>query len=216
MNTEDRQAGIETELIAGWLRARSVARDLPLPVADHGGWRVDTGQPDELRRYVFARAGEGLRLLSNAIEAPGILLKLCGSAEDMRTLLPPRWQFQEQRYVMTGEAYHPADTALPPGYTVQLSSSGVITAAGIVTGAGELAASGYAAEVDGFFIYDRIATEPSHRRRGLGASLMQALHSARESGSSIQILVATADGRALYSALGWRTRSLYTTAHIPG
>jgi GNAT superfamily N-acetyltransferase len=133
----------------------------------------------------------------------------------MRELLPPRWQFHERRYVMTGGAWHPADIDLPPGYALQLSHSGALTAASILSSEGKLAASGHAAEVDGFFIYDRIVTEPEHRRRGLAASLMQALHSARQSASSIQILVATADGRALYSSLGWRTHSPYTTAYIP-
>jgi len=206
---------IDPELIAGWLRTRSVARGLPLPVADHGGWRVETAQPHELRRYVFARAEDGLRELANTIVSPHVFLKLCGSESEMRALLPPRWQMQEPRFVMTGESYSPGSAPLATGYTLQITRNGAITTARILTAYGMPAASGYAAEVDGFFIYDQIATEEAHRRRGLGACLMQALHSARRSSDSIQILVATAAGQALYSSLGWRIRSPYTTAHIP-
>lgn len=206
---------MEPELIAGWLRARSVARGFPLPVADHGGWRVDTQLPHELRRYVFARAEVGLRVLANEIAAPRVFLKLCGSEDELRALLPPRWQLQEPRYVMTGEAFEAADVPLARGYSLQLFRSGVTTAARIVTAAGELAASGHAAESGGFFIYDQIDTAAGHRRRGLGARLMQALRATRQSDASTQVLVATADGQALYSSLGWRTRSPYSTAHIP-
>jgi GNAT superfamily N-acetyltransferase len=188
---------------------------LPPPVASHGGWRVDTQLPNELQRYVFARAGDGLRVLADTIVTPRVFLKLCGSEHEMRALLSPRWQLQEPRYVMTGEAYRADTVPLAHGYTLQLCCSGATTAARISTDAGELAASGFAAESDGFFIYDQIFTEASHRRRGLGAYLMHALRSARRSNASTQILVATSAGQTLYSSLGWRIRSPYTTAHIP-
>lgn len=206
---------IEPELIAGWLRTRCVARGLPPPVADHGGWRVDTKQPNELRRYVFARAGEGLRVLAETIATPRIFLKLCGSEQEMRALLTPRWQLDEPRFVMTGDEFAARVTPLAPGYSLQLTSMGPLTTARILTSRGELAASGQAAESQGFFIYDQISTAPEHRRRGLAAHLMQALRAARKSSAATQILVATADGQKLYSSLGWRTRSPYTTAHIP-
>lgn len=206
--------GMESELIAGWLRARSVARGLPLPVADHGGWRVDTGQPHELQRYVFARAEERLRVLANSIDTPRVFLKLCGSEDEMRALLPLRWQIQEPRFVMTGEAFDAQSRPLAPGYSLQLTRSGVTMAARIVTSGGALAASGYAAEAGGVFIYDQISTEPQHRRRGLAAHLMQALRAMRRSEILPQVLVATAEGQKLYSSLGWHTRSPYSTATL--
>jgi GNAT superfamily N-acetyltransferase len=45
---------------------------------------------------------------------------------------------------------------------------------------GALAANGCAAETKGVFIYDRIITEPEHRRKGLGHALMMALRSTRQ------------------------------------
>jgi predicted GNAT family acetyltransferase len=65
------------------------------------------------------------------------------------------------------------------------------------------------------FIYDRIVTDPLHRRRGLATALIGALGATRRSRASREILVATQDGRALYSALGWTLYSHYMTAFIP-
>jgi GNAT superfamily N-acetyltransferase len=201
--------------VAGWLRARSVARELPAPVADHGGWRVDTELPNELRRYVFARPDDRLRALADTISAPFVFLKLCGSEQEMRPLMPAHWKVQLSGYMMTGEGFGAADHPLAPGYTLELITSSATTAARILTDDGALAASGFAAEADGFFVYDRIATDAEHRRLGLGSHLMQALRSARKSNAAIQILVATAEGQRLYSSLGWQIRSPYTTAQIP-
>ncbi|MFZ6654088.1 GNAT family N-acetyltransferase [Undibacterium sp. TJN19] len=215
MSTEDKPQSVPPELLAGWLRTRSYARGLPAPVADHGGLRVDTGLPEELQRYVFASAGEGLRQLGEDIVTPLVFLKLCGTEQELRALLPPRWQLQDLRYLMTGEGFNASDALLPPDYTLQLSAEATTTHARIVTDAGELAASGHAAELDGYFIYDRIVTEADHRRRGLGACLMRALRSTRQSSTSKQVLVATAAGQALYATLGWQICSPYVTAHIP-
>jgi hypothetical protein len=205
---------VDPELIGGWLRARSVARGLPMPVADHGGWRVDTRRPEELRRYVFARGEEGLRRLADSIHTPKVFLKLCGSEQEMRALTGARWQIKEPRFVMTGEGFDAAQRPLAAGYSLQLTRYGPTVAARIVTTGGELAASGYAAESSGVFIYDLIRTEPAHRRRGLAAYLVQTLRTTRQSSASKQVLVATAEGRELYSMLGWHTLSPYTTAAL--
>jgi hypothetical protein len=41
---------------------------------------------------------------------------------------------------------------------------------------------------------------------------MMALRTTREKRDSAELLVATEEGRALYSALGWKTISPYSTA----
>lgn len=212
---------MEPALIYRWLKARSVERGLLLPVADHGGWRVDTNLPHELRRHVFAGPGPGLKELATSIHTPLVYLKMCGSEEEMRPLLEERWQFDQRRYFMTGEAFDGRMASgasvppLPAGYSLQLYRNGPSIVARIVTRTGELAASGSAAEVDGVFIYDLIGTSEEHRRRGLGTQVMLALRSARRSPQSLQLLVATEAGHALYTTLGWETRCPYTTAHIP-
>lgn len=64
-------------------------------------------------------------------------------------------------------------------------------------------------------MYDQIITEPAHQRLGLGRIVMSALGSARRSAQSRQVLVATAEGRALYLNLGWRDYSPFMSAAIP-
>lgn len=57
-------------------------------------------------------------------------------------------------------------------------------------------------------VYDQIVTEPRYGRRGLGSAIMGALGGvAALRGISDCLLVATAEGRALYQRLGWELRS---------
>lgn len=206
---------VDTGLIGKWLRARSICHGLPPPVADRGGWRLDTAQPGELRRYVFGAPCDGLRELGESIVIPRVFLKLCGSAEELRALLPPRWHLDEPRHVMVAGEW-PAAAPLAAGYTLRLTRVGVVTTAHVVTDDGAIAASGYAAEWGSVFIYDRIETAPAHRRRGLAACMMQALRQVRRDAFSTEILVATSAGQALYASLGWRTISPYSTAFLTG
>ncbi|GGY82028.1 GNAT family N-acetyltransferase [Pseudoduganella plicata] len=205
---------VDTALIGKWLRARSICHGLPPPVSDRGGWRLDTAQPGELRRYVFGAPCDGLRELGESIVIPRVYLKLCGDAEELRALLPSRWHLDEPRHVMVADEW-PAAAPLAPGCTLRLTRVGVVTTAHVVTDAGAIAASGYAAEWGGVFIYDRIETAPAHRRRGLAACVMGALRQVRRDAQAIEILVATDAGQALYTSLGWRTISPYSTAFIP-
>lgn len=68
--------------------------------------------------------------------------------------------------------------------------------------------------LDDHVIYDRIAVEPGHRRRGPGGPVMRALE---EAAGAIGkgVLVATEDDQALYRTLAWRLHSPYATAVIP-
>lgn len=215
MTNSSPSSPVDPLLVKGWLTARSLARGLPPPVEDHGGWRVDTDLPTEARRFVFADAGEPLRALAESIVAPLVFLKLCGSEATMRALVPAQWRIQGGSYLMTCERQIVGPARPEARYRVDVSRSGAVTAVRIVTGDDELAASGFAAEVEGLFVYDRIVTEPAHRRRGLGILVMTTLGAARRHAASKQVLVATEDGKALYSALGWTVRSPYTSAFIP-
>jgi len=206
---------VDPLLVKGWLTARSLARGLPAPVEDRGAWRVDTGLPDETRRFVFAEGGEPLRALANSLVAPLTFLKLCGSEAAMRALVPARWQVRGGSYLMTCDRPMDKPVEPRPGYRVDIARTGTVTAVRIVAAGEELAASGFAAEAEGLFVYDRIVTEPAHRRRGLGTLLMTSLATARRHQSSRQVLVATEEGRALYATLGWAVRSPYTSAVIP-
>jgi hypothetical protein len=206
---------IDARLVENWLRARSLVRKLPQPILDHGGLRVETGSPKEIRRYIFTHAVDGLRELGGTIEIPRILLKFCGAQDEMSELLPARWQFQSPRYLMVRDRNPPTRIAPPVAYRLEISREGPTRSGHILTRDGHVVASGYAAEYAGVFIYDRIVTNPLHRRRGLATALIGALEATRTSRATREILAATPDGRALYAALGWSLYSPYTTAFIP-
>lgn len=207
--------GTDPAIVRAWLAARSIARGLPAPVDDRGGFRVDTGSDTEVRRWVFPAMGPGLRELAGSITAPGHLLKLCGDADELRSVLSPGWQVHAPGYVMRSDG---APTVRPPpaGYRIELARSDAVVRVHILSGDGAVAASGYAVEAGGVFVYDRIVTQSAHRRRGLGGVVMAILGSAKRDPASVELLVATDDGRALYSTLGWRTVSAYSTASLTG
>jgi GNAT superfamily N-acetyltransferase len=205
--------GIDPTMLHAWLTARSVARGLPAPVPDHGGFRVDTNSEAEVKRWVFPRVSEGLAELGRTIDAPRHLLKLCGSADELTAALPDEWQLLPPAYVMTATRRWIGRT-LPAGYALEVSRNGPVVEAQVISSDGAPAAKGYAAEGRDVFIYDRIATAPEHRRKGLGRAVMSALSAARPSSDTPQLLVATEEGRALYTTLGWRVLSPYSTASI--
>jgi len=204
----------DAELLEGWLRARSIARNLPQPVPDRGGLRVDTALPEELRRYVFAGPSPAITQLAQEIHEPYVFIKMCGPGARLQSLVPQRWQLQAPGYLMTKEAGRNPVPSLPPGYWLQVQTENQITTARIFADDDALAASGYAVEYEGVFVFDRIATAPAHQHQGLGAAVMAALGTAQKSQAAQRVLVATEAGRGLYSTIGWSVRSHYSTVAI--
>ncbi|MBA2934174.1 GNAT family N-acetyltransferase [Sphingomonas sp. CGMCC 1.13654] len=206
---------VDDSLLLAWLTARSIARGLPAPVADHGGFRVDTKSEAEVRRWLFSRAGTGLAALARSIDAPRHPIKLCGDGDTLLAALPEGWQLHAQNWFMRSSG---TPVALPDlgDYRIETTSGEAVTEVRIMAASGDLAASGYAAETDDAFVYDRIVTMPEHRRKGLGTMLMAVLGHAKRCPETPELLVATDDGRALYTRLGWQTLSSYSTASIPG
>jgi GNAT superfamily N-acetyltransferase len=202
---------VEPLILKAWLSARSVARGLPLPVAEYGGFRVDTRSDAEVARWVFAKVGFGLEKLAGSIRDPRYLLKLCDARDELQAVLPTGWELHAPAYFMQATR-KPAARRLADGYRIETKHVGMVVEARIFSETGALAASGYAVETQDVFIYDRIVTEADHRRKGLGHFLMLTLHAARQQSSRPELLVATEDGRALYSTLGWEAISPYSTA----
>ncbi|PTR07597.1 acetyltransferase (GNAT) family protein [Novosphingobium sp. GV055] len=209
MNSED----LDPHLLHAWLAARSLARGLPMPVPDHGGLRVDTGSEAETVRWVFPCISDGLKELARTIHQPRQFLKVCEPSEALRAALPAHWAIHAPSHVMRANGIIPR-RQLADGYAIAVEQSGPVTSVRIVTATGILAASGYGTETDGVFVYDRIVTEAEHRRKGLGHVLMQTLHEARSDPHSVELLVATDDGRALYETLGWGKIASYASASI--
>lgn len=204
----------DPQLILAWQTAHSLARSSPPPVHDRGGFRVETHSDKEVKRWVFPQLCEGLREIAEEISAPRHFLKLCGTDEELRSVLPARWVVQPLNYFMIAPAASPDARPLPQGYRMELQQDGPVSRASIIAPEGDLAASGCAAETAGVFIYDRIETAQQHRRKGLGVAVMIALGEARQSRSNPQLLVATDDGRGLYASLGWAVLAPFATAVI--
>ncbi|WP_343729416.1 GNAT family N-acetyltransferase [Duganella sp.] len=202
------------ELLESWLRARSIARHLPQPVADRGGLRVDTAMPEELRRYVFAGPTPAITQLAQEIHEPYVFIKMCGPGARLQSLVPQRWQLQPAGYLMIKEPGRNPVPSLPPGYWLQVQTEAAVTTARIFTEDDTLAASGYAAEYENVFIFDRIATVPEHQHQGLGAAVMAALGTAQKSQAAQRVLVATEAGRGLYATIGWKVLSPFSTVTI--
>lgn len=83
-------------------------------------------------------------------------------------------------------------------------------------GAGTVAARGRVAVVDHHAVFDRIWTSPDFRRRGLGSLVMRYLASVvLEHDVDEGLLVASADGQALYGHLGWTALADVTVLGVP-
>ena len=209
MNTK----GVDPDSVYAWLCGRSLARGVPQPVADQGGFRVDTGTEAEISRWVFPTIGPGLVALARGLQNPLYLLKLCGEVDELRSILPGGWQVEGGNFFMqsSGAGF---EAAAVEGYAIDVVRNNAVIAVRIVAKDGTLAASGYAGETPDAFAYDRIVTSPAHRRQGLGRAVMAALQGTRHYPGTPELLVATEAGRALYERLGWRTLSAYSTAAI--
>jgi GNAT superfamily N-acetyltransferase len=205
----------EPELLLAWLNARSLARGLAPPIEEFGGFRVDSNSAKEVRRWVFAEPGPGIETLARSIREPRHFIKLCGTEGELREALFEPWVIQGGSWFMGLKSEPAAIPPLQPGYDLKTSGLGAVTRIEIRSNGGELAASGYAAETSRAFVYDRIETDRSYRRRGLGRAVMAALGACRKSQTAAQLLMATAEGERLYSALGWTRLSPYSTAFLP-
>jgi Acetyltransferase (GNAT) family. len=204
---------LDPQMVRAWLAARSLSRGLPAPVDDRGGFRVDTASAEEQVRWVFVHPCDGLREIAERTVAPRHFIKLCGTPDELMAQLPARWKLQPVSYFMINAGAADAPS-LADGYRLELQRTGNVTCAAIRSEDGQLAACGYGAETDTVFIYDRIRTEESHRRRGLGRAIMAALGQVKRDRAKAEVLTATEEGRALYLSLGWRVLSFYVTAGV--
>ncbi len=197
-----------------WVYGRAVSRGMPLPASGGGGFRIETGLPHEMRRYVFPAVSPDLVAVAKAISEPRVFVKAFVTAADLARALPPGWEIQPPGYMMIRDGAAAGDAPLlPPGYSLAVGLDGSTTVATITALDGNCAASGRAADYDGYRVYDQIVTEPEHLRRGLGRAVMAALEPSRD---KVPLLVATEAGRSLYMALGWRVVAPYTSAVLPG
>jgi hypothetical protein len=205
---------VDPALVLGWLTARSVARGLPLPICERGGFYVHTNCDTELQRWVFPQMCQGLKELGRELTQPRNFLKLCGSSEELRNALPAHWDVAPARCFMRLMPNRQIARALPAGYAIECRHDADAIHVQINAPDGSPAASGHGAAAEGVFAYDRIQTAVPHRRKGLGSAVIGTLaaHSPRD--IEHHLLVATEDGHKLYTALGATVLFSYSTAEV--
>ncbi|MEV4080190.1 GNAT family N-acetyltransferase [Nonomuraea fuscirosea] len=200
-------------LVRAWVEGWVISRSVPRPVREPWGLRVDVGLPGHVARHVLATpTPEILRHLTSTLTVPGTWLKLCAPVEAVAPHLPPGWAVQDPEFMMTTPLVRDAP-AVPPGYTLAVTTRSGVTAARLLTEAGEVAARGQFAVAGTTAVVDQVETAADHRRRGLGTIVMKTLAAtAALRGARTGVLVATAQGQALYETLGWHLHTLVTAA----
>lgn len=207
---------IDLHLLERWLKGWSLSRGVPLPVREDGGLSVEVGMPLQLRRYVFLDAGPELLARAGQIDMPHIFLKVPVEPAVLQAVLSARWSVEEPGYLMLGPEAMSKEAQLSNEYRIEIGAEHGAQLVRVMHASGELAASGKVVLHDGCAVFDQIVTEEAHRRRGLGTVVMQALDTlAREAKTTERLLVATEDGRGLYTSLGWKLIAPWTTAVLP-
>ncbi|MFD8695582.1 GNAT family N-acetyltransferase [Kitasatospora purpeofusca] len=209
-------SGLVRSWVGGWVVSRGAAE----PVDEPWGWTVDVGQSAQVARHVLPEPTEpDVRKLVAATTAPGTWLKVFTDDDTVRPWLGPGWRFDVPGYLMT-VPLAAGGPVVPAGYTLTTWERGGVVRALVRTGAGHFAARGQLGLAGAVAVADQIETAPAHRRRGLGSVVMRALEDAgHRGGAETGFLVATPEGKALYSTLGWTLRatmaSLYYAPDAP-
>ncbi|MBA4049226.1 MAG: GNAT family N-acetyltransferase [Sphingomonas sp.] len=215
MESDPGEAGIPKALVETFARGWSVTRGVPMPQIDSLALRIETGLPDERRRYIFTAASNAIGALAARIREPRILVKAPMPPAAIAGQLPPQWHVERTGTMMTIDALPGAISALPDGIAAATEWRGAVFFATLTDAGGGAVGQGRMTLIDGLALHDRIMVEPSYWRRGLGRAIMQLLGAeARRQGVDCGLLTATVAGRALYETLGWQARSPWTTAQI--
>jgi GNAT superfamily N-acetyltransferase len=207
------QPTADPALVETWVRGWALSRGVAPPTPAYGGLRVDVGLPDQQARYVFARAGDGFAQAARSIVEPHVFIKAFAPPEAVQRRLVAGWRISAVNLMMTTDGLGLADMRLPPEYRLERDDLQRGHLVRLLTPHGELAASGRAFVIGATAVFDQIETHPDHRRRGLGRVVMSALGAAAtRTGADHGLLVATADGEALYTTMGWRSQWPLTSA----
>jgi GNAT superfamily N-acetyltransferase len=207
---------VSPDIVEKWLKAWSLSRQLPLPAKYKSGFKVDVGYKRQRSRYVFPELNEDFVLLSREIKEPWIFLKVCASKIAVGELISNNWQLQPPGNMMyCFGAMKLQSRVLGNDYKLEIENYNSTYVVRIVTQSGALASIGRLVIVEDLAAYDRISTQPHHRRKGLATYLMRELEKIAVSKKVVNnFLVATNEGKLLYESLGWELYSLYTSMVI--
>ncbi|GAA1022216.1 MULTISPECIES: GNAT family N-acetyltransferase [Amycolatopsis] len=209
------------DLILRWQAGWGASRGFRPAEQARGGLHVLVGQPGRHREIVALSAEpEVLRGLADeaaTASRPTWLTVPTNRPESVEAIVREaglKLRDEREALMTIPLRRHPRRPA-PPPYTCETVMNGTVCETVLRHPSG-VAARGTMAVVGTDAIADRIATEPEHRRRGLGSVVMSALaESSVAHGATTGILIATAEGQQLYSALGWTTRATVLIAQTP-
>jgi GNAT superfamily N-acetyltransferase len=199
----------------GYCAARAYARPVAASIAS-ALW-FDAGKPDQAGRFILGdTSAEAAAEAFAAVDSPHIYVDIAGARDAILPLIPPRWQPRDTMWLMATRAGMPA--ARPtPGFVIETDESADRFEAVARDADGALAARGVLGIHGTTAVYDQIVTEARFGRRGLGSAIMAELGGrAARRGATQCLLVATAEGRALYERLGWTLRSDIVSVISPG
>lgn len=192
----------------GWVRSRGHAS--PTPIRD--GVHIHVGSDAESGRYVLtAPNAERARELASGVTEPNFWIKWPAAVDDAEPRMPQRWTLIEPQFLM-GTRLTASSPLLPDGYRLTLDDEGDALEARVTTDTGVLAARGRLG-LSTVAVPDQIRTHLEHQRRGLGKAIMSTLSNAAvDRGLSDAVLLASDQGRHLYSTLGWRVLTPFRAA----
>jgi len=190
----------------GYCAARGYAR--PVAAAVPPALWFDVGKPDQTGRFILGDAsGEAAAAAFAAVDAPHVYVDIAAPRDAILPYIPSHWRPRDAMWLMAAGTDMPA--ARPtPDFAIEIDESADRFEAVARHADGELAARGVLGIHGTVAVYDQIVTEPQFGRRGLGSAVMAELgRLAVRRGVTDRLLVATADGKALYERLGWTLRS---------
>lgn len=203
------------ELMSAWVHAWTRSRQTALPTHTSYGLRYEVGDSLGTVRRVPIDPSLPSLLEAVADSGPGAsCIKLVGDPAIWRPRFPRTWDPDGDQWLMQGVMQSDVPQ-VPEGYQLSVRETSGRVEVTLTDSLGCLAASGQAGIHIGWAVPDLISTHPAHRRRGLGKVVMAEIHRAvMRQGADQALLVATPDGRYLYSSLGYRVVSPVTAAYL--
>lgn len=192
-----------------WAFGYCVARGYAPPVSaalPSALW-FDAGKPDQAGRFILGNAsGEAAAAAFAAVDAPYIYVDIAAPRDAILPHIPSSWQPRDPMWLMATGTDMPAARATPD-FTIEVAE-GIRRFEAVARHTdGSPAARGVLGIHGTTAVYDQIVTEAQFGRRGLGSAIMAELgRRAARRGVTGSLLVATADGKALYERLGWTLR----------
>jgi GNAT superfamily N-acetyltransferase len=198
-------------LVRSWAVGWAMSRGFTAPEPAGAGLWVRPGEPGRERELVWPLADQDMEadLLATIGASPTPTWVTVATLDVSQTqgvlsergVVPAGWP----EWLMSKDLATVDPAPSPETFTTSVQVTDGIILATALTAAGQVACSGQMAVTgDGTAVADRVVTEERFRRRGLGRYLMSRLgQTAREHGATTGLLIASAEGHGLYTAIGW-------------